>query len=229
MKNTHLLSPEIFFTISGSGLEKLFAGKKWVWQGIEDLNHFLKSVLSFTQSFQFPQGVYVVNPEQVFIGDETVVEPGAYIEGPCYIGKRCRIRHGAYIRGGAWIGDGCTVGHDTEIKHSILFPGASAPHFNYVGDSILGNKANLGAGVKCANLRLDRKTIKVTVEEQRSDTGLIKLGAIIGDNAQIGCNTVTNPGTFLGRGVICHPCLSISGYVPANATIKSTNSILIEE
>lgn len=223
--NNHPLSAHSFFSLEGSGLEELFQHKEWVWQALIDLESFLDKQIQKAPRSSFPSHAYIVNPEKVRIGSGTVIEPGAYIEGPCYIGKDCIIRHGAYIRKGSWIGDRCVVGHATEIKHSILFPRSAAPHFNYVGDSILGPGANLGAGVKCANVRLDKKTIKVRVEGKRYDTGMIKLGAIIGENVRLGCNAVTNPGTFLGRDSGCYPCIHIGGYVPSNTILKN-NRIL---
>jgi NDP-sugar pyrophosphorylase family protein len=131
------------------------------------------------------------------------------------------IRHGAYLRGGVICGDGCQIGHSAEIKHAILLDGACATHFVYVGDSILGNGVNLGAGVKCANLRLDRREVSVDVDGQRVKTGLKKLGCIVGDRVQIGCNSVLNPGTLVGRECLAYPLSQLSGWVPTRSQISA--------
>ena len=167
-----------------------------------------------------PASAFLVNPELISIGKGTVVEPGAYIAGPCIIGQNCQVRNGAYIRGNVIIGDDCVVGHATEIKGSILLNRVCASHFNYVGDSILGNDVNLGAGLVCANLRLDRQKVSIHYKNQKIPTPLKKLGAIVGDGSQLGCNSVLNPGTVLGKKVFCSPCLNISGYIPGGSFIK---------
>ncbi|MBP9841402.1 MAG: UDP-N-acetylglucosamine diphosphorylase [Simkaniaceae bacterium] len=176
----------------------------------------LIQLLSYLQSF--PLGkiegtissqAILINPHLIFIGENSLVEGGAYIEGPCYIGKECVIRHGAYIRGGALIGDRAVVGHSTEIKHSILLEDAKAPHFNYVGDSIIGQRSNLGAGAITANLRLDKGLVRVSGLE----TPLRKLGVLMGDDVQVGCNVVMNPGTVIRKNTIIPPCQAIKGVI----------------
>jgi NDP-sugar pyrophosphorylase family protein len=176
-----------------------------------------------------PPGVHLVHPELISIGEGTVIEPGSMIQGPCIIGDRCTIAHGAYIRKHVITGHGCVIGHSAEIKHSILLNKASVTHFSYVGDSIIGNRANLGAGVKCANLRLDRAEITVRFENTHLKSGLKKFGAIIGDDVQIGCNSVLNPGTIIGKGTICHPLINIGGYVPPYSSVRSSREIHIEK
>ena len=132
------------------------------------------------------------------IGKGVLIEPGAYIKSPTIIGDQTEVRHGAYIRGDCLIGANCVVGHVTEVKHSIFMNGAKAGHFAYLGDSILGNQVNLGAGTKLANLRFIKGEIIINSSDGPIKTGLRKLGAILGDGVQTGCNTVTNPGTLLG-------------------------------
>ncbi len=156
---------------------------------------------------------YLINPTQITIGKNTVVEPGAYIEGPCIIGEHCQIRQGAYIRGYVVTGNHCVIGHASEVKNSILLNHALAAHFNYVGDSILGNHTNLGAGTKLANLRLDRKEISVLWKGERISTFLKKFGALLGDYAQTGCNTVANPGTLMLPKALSLPCQAIQGVI----------------
>ena len=157
----------------------------------------------------------------VFIGEGTVVEDGAMIIGPAIIGKNCKIRHNAYLRENVIIGDGCVVGNSTEIKNSLLFNGAQAPHFNYVGDSILGHQAHLGAGVKISNYKLFPGNIEVELEGQPFDTGLRKFGALLGDGVEVGCNAVLNPGSIIGRGGVIYPNVFWRGILPANMIAKN--------
>ena len=161
-----------------------------------------------------------MHPELIAIGEGTIVEAGAYIRGPCVIGKNCHIRHGAYIRGNVLIGDNCIVGHTTELKSAILLNHARAAHFAFVGDSILGNDVNLGAGVKCANLRLDNQPVSVPFKDSLLSTGMRKLGAIIGDEVQLGCNVVVNPGTVIGKRTKCFPSLNIGGTIPEDRLVR---------
>ena len=147
----------------------------------------------------------------IFIGPGTVVEPGALIKGPTIVGGYCEIRQGAYLRGNCLVGDRCVVGHTTEMKHSVMLHGAKAGHFAYIGDSILGNRTNLGAGTKLANLKIVPTEVSVKINDKIHDTGLRKFGAIIGDDTETGCNSVTNPGTLLGRRCLVYPGISVRG------------------
>jgi UDP-N-acetylglucosamine diphosphorylase / glucose-1-phosphate thymidylyltransferase / UDP-N-acetylgalactosamine diphosphorylase / glucosamine-1-phosphate N-acetyltransferase / galactosamine-1-phosphate N-acetyltransferase len=219
---------EQFFSLSECAHASLFEGCRYPWEALARLQAYLKSLVLGKIEIEIPSTVYLVNPELISIGEGTVIEPGAYIEGPCFIGKNCMIRHGAYIRGDVIAGNHCVIGHDTELKHSILLNRAAAAHFNYVGDSILGNGSNLGAGVKCANLRLDHQPVCVFFEGERIKTSLTKLGAIVGDGAQVGCNCVINPGTILGKNSFCFPCLNVYGYVPENGKVKPATKNIVE-
>ena len=159
--------------------------------------------------------------EQVFIGEGTVLEDGVMIKGPAIIGANCQIRHNAYMRENVIIGDNCMVGNSTEIKNSLLFNNAQAPHFNYVGDSVLGCKAHLGAGVKISNFTLFGTTIAVELEGASFDTGLRKFGALLGDGCEIGCNAVLNPGSIIGRGSIIYPNVAWRGVLPEQMIVKN--------
>ncbi len=153
--------------------------------------------------------------DKIIIGPGTVVEPGALIKGPTVIGRDCEIRQGAYVRGNCLVGNKCVIGHATEIKGSIMLDGAKAAHFAYVGDSILGNAVNLGAGTRLANLRMIPGSIVITHERKRYKTGRRKLGAVIGDGTETGCNSVTSPGTLLGPSSIVYAGLTVpAGYYP---------------
>ncbi len=145
----------------------------------------------------------------VEIGRGVVIESSAYINGPTVIMDGTEVRQGAYVRGDCFFGRSCVVGHTTEVKHSIFLDGAKAGHFAYIGDSILGNGVNLGAGTKLANLRLDGRNIVLNIDGKRFDTGRRKIGAILGDGVQTGCNSVTNPGTLLGQGSLVAPNSSV--------------------
>jgi NDP-sugar pyrophosphorylase family protein len=213
---------ENFFDLRDFPHKELFIGT-YVWEALIHLHDYLKRQKLGQIEIELPSSAYLIDGSLVSIGKGTIVEPGAYIQGPCIIGEDCQIRHGAYIRGGVVTGRGCVIGHDTEIKNSILLNEAHAAHFNYVGDSILGNRVNLGAGVKCANLRLDRETVLAVAHGEKISTELKKLGAIIGDDTQIGCNSVTNPGTFLGKKSLCRPCLNIGGYFSDSSMVKNSN------
>lgn len=223
-----------FFAKNLFDLEKyahasLFENIEYVWEALEHLEEYLGKFSLGKIETVIPKGAFLIEPEKISIGTGTVIEPGAYIQGPCIIGANCQIRHGAYIRGNVVIGDGCVIGHNTEIKHSILLDNACAAHFNYVGDSILGNGVNLGAGVKCANLRLDALPISILLNGQKIATRLNKLGLVAGDGAQLGCNAVANPGTILGKNAFCHPCVNIQGAIPSRAIVKHSTPIIIEE
>ena len=158
------------------------------------------------------------------IGKSVIIEPGALIKGPTIIGNYTEIRQGAYIRGWSIFGSKCVIGHTTEVKHSIFLDNAKAGHFAYIGDSILGNNVNLGAGTKLANLPFASKTIAIPTKNEKIkkiDTGLRKLGAILGDNVQTGCNSVTNPGVLLGRDSFILPTCSVApGYYPKHSIIR---------
>src|SRR5690606_26397504 len=135
--------------------------------------------------------------ENVYVGPGVVIEPGAFVQGPTILGEGTVVRHGAYVRGSCVIGKGCVIGHATELKRVIMLDGAQAPHFNYVGDSILGRRVNLGAGTRLSNFKNDGSVITVKVGDERVSTGMRKLGAIVGDDVKTGCNSVLSPGTLI--------------------------------
>jgi NDP-sugar pyrophosphorylase family protein len=210
----------LFFDLKNFTHAALFEKCTYPWEALASLSSYIKKQKLGKIETEIPEGVFLTNASEISIGEGTVIEPGVSIQGPCVIGKNCVVRQGAYLRGNIITGDGCVLGHASEIKHAIFFNESAAPHFNYVGDSILGNRVNLGAGVVCANLRLDHALIHVHFEGKKIPTSLKKLGAIIGDGAQVGCHCVINPGTLLGKNCRCFPCLNIHGYVPAAATVK---------
>jgi NDP-sugar pyrophosphorylase family protein len=157
-----------------------------------------------------PSGFFT-RGEGIIVDASAVVEAGASLVGPCYIGPRAVVRSGAYVREYSWICADAVVGHATEVKHSILLPGAKAPHFNYVGDSILGREVNLGAGTKLSNLRNDGGEVHLRINGQRVPSGLRKFGALLGEGCALGCNSVTNPGVVLGCNSVVWPNVTVTG------------------
>lgn len=207
------LTPQSLFSLENYSHAALFDGCSFAWEGLDKLLDYLSQQKLGEIEVEIPSSVVLVNPHLISIGKGCVIEPGVMIQGPCVIGEGCTIRHGAYLRGGVVLGKGCVVGHNTEVKHSIFLDRAAAPHFNYVGDSILGNDVNLGAGVKCANVRLDRLPVRIRAFGQVFETGLKKCGALIGDGSQLGCNSVANPGTIFSKNSTCLPCQNVGGYI----------------
>jgi UDP-N-acetylglucosamine diphosphorylase / glucose-1-phosphate thymidylyltransferase / UDP-N-acetylgalactosamine diphosphorylase / glucosamine-1-phosphate N-acetyltransferase / galactosamine-1-phosphate N-acetyltransferase len=215
------------FDLSETEHGALFEGCTHAWEALARLEQYLKSEIRPRLQNRC-DGVAWIGP-QVVIGEGTEVEDGVMIKGPAIIGRGCRIRHNAYIREQVIVGDDCVVGNSSELKHSVLFNRAQVPHFNYVGDSILGHRAHLGAGVKISNLKLSAGTVQVEHEGVRIDTGLRKLGALIGDGCDVGCNAVLNPGSILGRGSIVYPNVSWRGVLRAGQIAKNRSVIEVIE
>jgi NDP-sugar pyrophosphorylase family protein len=165
-------------------------------------------------------GYYTEVAREVWIGSGTTIAATASISGPAVFGSGCVIRHSAFVRGRVLAGDDCVIGNSTELKNCILFDEVQVPHFNYVGDSILGYRTHLGAGVILSNVRLDHGTVVIRAGEVRIDSGLPKLGALIGDDVEVGCNTVCNPGTIIGRGAVIYPLSIVGGVVERGAIVK---------
>ncbi len=186
------------------------------WEWLKQIGAALKGVSFPATSRVLPPGVHVEGA--VFIAPSVKLPPHATIIGPAWIGAGTEIRPGAYIRGNVIVGANCVLGNSCEFKNCLLMDGVQVPHFSYVGDSVLGNGAHLGAGVILSNLRLDQQTISVRLPEGVVDTGLRKFGAILGDKAEVGCNAVLQPGTILGKRALVMPTVAFAGYLP-DATI----------
>ena len=154
--------------------------------------------------------------------------PTAYINGPCIIDEDAEVRHCAFIRGNAIVGKGAVVGNSTELKNVILFNKVQVPHYNYVGDSILGFKAHMGAGSITSNVKSDKTLVTVKSEYGNIETGLKKMGAMLGDNVEVGCNSVLNPGTILGRGAQVYPTSCVRGFIPANSIYKKQGEVVLK-
>ena len=214
-----MFKPAELFDLKQTEHAKIFDGSEFAWDALKKIAGHISANLRPRQRHRCEGRSFI--GEEVFIGEGTVVEEGAMIKGPAIIGKNCQIRHNAYLRENVIIGDDCVVGNSTEIKNALLFNHAVAPHFNYVGDSILGFRAHLGAGVKISNFKLTPGNIFIEIDGSPFDTGLRKFGAMIGDNAEIGCNAVLNPGSIIGRGSIIYPNANWRGILPANMIVKN--------
>lgn len=216
------IAPECFFDLSRTKHRPLFDGKRYVWDTLKVLENYVRDNARRDIRGQVSQGAWVLG--EVVVGEGTRIEPGAVIVGPAIIGDGCEIRSHAYIRPFVIVGDDAIVGHACEVKSSYLFPESQVPHFAYVGDSILGYRAHFGAGVKTANVKINNEPIDVTIHGRRIATGLEKFGAILGDWAEVGCNSVLNPGTLIGPRTLAVSNLSLRGFYPANSFIKFEGS-----
>ena len=218
-----IVFPEALFDLERFEHRDLFDGGIYVWEALRRLEEYVTGrvkELSSSSGALVMQGAVVGG--DVILGENVVVEPHAYVKGPAIIGDGTEIRHGAYVRDYSVIGRNCIIGHSTEVKHSILMDGVSAGHWNYIGDSILGFDVNLGAGTILSNKKIVKTEITVRdLEGNRYVSGQQKLGAIIGDSTQVGCNTVLNPGALLGKRCMVYPLVSARGTHPNNQLIKS--------
>ena len=214
-----MFKPADLFDLKQTEHAALFDGCEFAWEALKKISAYVATHVRPSLHNRCEGEAYI--GEKVFIGEGTVIEDGAMIKGPAIIGRNCQIRHNAYIRDQVIIGDDCVVGNSTEIKNALLFNGAVAPHFNYVGDSILGHKAHLGAGVVLSNFKSLSGNITVEMDGKPFDTGLRKFGALLGDGAEVGCNSVLNPGSIIGRGSVIYPGMNWRGILPANMIAKN--------
>jgi len=218
-----IFAPADYLDLKQTDHAALFHGVVHAWEILPRLAQYLEEQV-VPANFGRLVGEPIIG-DQVFIGRGTVVEPGAYIKGPAWIGPNCQIRHGAYIRENVIVGADCVIGNSSEIKNSFLFNGCQVPHFNYVGDSILGAKVHLAAGVILSNLKLSGDFISVRSGDEILSTGLRKFGALVGDAAEVGCNAVLNPGSILGRRSLIYASVSWRGVLPANSIAKTADKI----
>ena len=210
---------ESLFDLNECYEKAIFDGIKYPWEILPKIKAFL---VEFSKSLP---GDFERIAEFVWVGKGTTIEKTALIKGPAIIGYDCEIRQCAYIRENVIVGNGAVVGNSTEIKNSLLFNKVQVPHFNYVGDSVLGYKAHFGAGVICSNLKSNGSNVKVKYGIESIETGLRKFGAIVGDHAEVGCNSVLNPGTVIGKNSVIYPLTPARGYIPENHILKS-NGVL---
>lgn len=201
-------------------IKDLFTNAEYPWEALDRIGEYIASIYDD----MITRGYREIKPG-VLVGKGTVIAESAYIEAPAIIGPNSEIRHCAFIRGNVITGEGCVIGNSTEVKNSILFNNVQAPHFNYVGDSILGNRSHLGAGAVCSNVRQDKSNITIKTEPPIT-TNRRKLGAIICDDVEIGCGAVINPGSIICHSSRVYPLTSVRGVINANCIAKSSDNIV---
>jgi NDP-sugar pyrophosphorylase family protein len=214
-----MFKPADLFDLSQTTHAAVFDGVEFAWEALKRIQPHIEANLKPALHNRCEGTAFI--SDMVFIGEGTVIEDGVMIKGPAIIGRNCQIRHNAYIRENVIIGDGCIVGNACELKNVLLFNQSQVTHFNYLGDSILGHKAHVGAGVIASNLKSLPGNVTVQMDGKPFDTGLRKFGALVGDGAEVGCNTVLNPGSIIGRGAIIYPGVNWRGYLPANNIAKN--------
>ncbi len=216
MKNT-----DMFADLTATLAERLFAGTTYPWEVLPQIKAFVRAL-----GPQLSPEEYDHPSEEVWIHKSAVLYPNTYIAGPSIIGEGTEVRPGAFIRGSALVGRGCVVGNSTELKNCILFDKVQVPHYNYVGDSILGHYAHMGAGAICSNVKSDKSLVVVRLGGVVHETGLKKFGAILGDHVEVGCNSVLNPGTIIGPRASVYPLSRVRGVVGAGRIFKSQDDIV---
>lgn len=214
-----MFAPSDLFDLSQTEHAAIFDGCKFAWDALKRIKEYVSANVRPELKNKCEGRAFI--GKNVFIGEGTVVEDGVMIKGPAIIGRNCQIRHNAYVREDVIIGDDCVVGNACEFKNVLLFNNVQVPHFSYVGDSIFGYKAHLGAGVKISNVKLVPGNVTVEMDGAPFDTGLRKFGALLGDNTDVGCNSVLNPGTIVGRGSVIYPNTNWRGILPANHIVKN--------
>ncbi|MFB6291419.1 MAG: UDP-N-acetylglucosamine diphosphorylase [Candidatus Bipolaricaulia bacterium] len=227
MRENH---PEItdFFDLTKTDYSSYYRGLEYPWEIIEKIADVVEDNLDPERSSgDISAGAKI--GKEVEIGAGTFVESGAIIKGPAIIGNNCEIRSGAYIRSNVVIGDRAVIGHSTEVKRSLIHEEAEIPHFSYVGDSVIGWGGHLGAGVKVSNLKVNRKPVVVHLPGRDVETGLRKFGCLLGDKAEIGCNSVLNPGTLVGKRTLATANVSLAGYYPPDSFVKLNQNLEVME
>ena len=199
----------------------LFEGLTYPWEALPKISAFIKELGKTLSADDYDQ-----KGEDIWIAKTAKVAPTASITGPCIIGKDAEVRHCAFIRGNAIVGEGAVVGNSTELKNVVLFNKVQVPHYNYVGDSILGYKSHMGAGSITSNVKSDKTLVCVNVNGTKMETGLKKFGAMIGDNVEVGCGSILNPGTVIGRESNIYPLSSVRGFVTPNSIYKKQGEVV---
>ena len=214
-KSTELLD------LSKTVAAELFEGCEYPWQVLGNIKSFIAAL-----GEKLPTDKFDKAGENIWIAKSAKVFPSAYIAGPCIIDEEAEVRHCAFIRGSVIVGKNCVVGNSTELKNAVLFDNVQVPHYNYVGDSVLGYKAHMGAGSITSNVKSDKTLVSVRCGDEKIETGLKKFGAILGDFVEVGCNSVLNPGTVVGRNSNIYPLSSVRGTVPERSIFKASDNIV---
>ncbi len=209
------------FDLNETIAAELFDGLTYPWEALPKIGDFIRKL-----GATLPEEDYEKVGEDVWIARSATVFDSAYIHGPAIIGKNAEVRQCAFIRGNALVGEGAVVGNSTELKNVVLFNKVQVPHYNYVGDSILGYKAHMGAGSITSNVKSDKKLVKVHTPEGDIETGIKKFGAMVGDNVEVGCGSILNPGTVVGRESNIYPLSSVRGVVPERSIYKRQGEVV---
>ncbi len=210
------------FNCKSPYLKDFFEVNQFPWQMLSQIGEMIM------QMQKMNEGEFRMISDGVMVSDGVRIHESAVIVPPAVIGRGTEIRCGAFLRGNVIIGEGCVIGNSTELKNCILLDGVQVPHYNYVGDSILGNKAHLGAGSVCSNLKSDGRAVVIRADTEY-ETGMRKVGAFLGDGADIGCGCVLNPGTVVGRNTSAYPLTSLRGVYPGNSIIKKTDVVVLKD
>lgn len=211
------------YTLSETIAASIFDNAVYPWEVLTDIKDFIMEL-----GKSLPEDKFEKRGDNIWIAKSATIAPTACLNGPLIIDEEAEIRHCAFIRGSAIVGKKCVVGNSTELKNVILFNNVQVPHYNYVGDSILGYKAHMGAGSITSNVKSD-KTLVIVKSDDKIETGLKKFGAMLGDNVEVGCNSVLNPGTVIGPGSNIYPLSSVRGLIPANSIYKDVQHIVCKK
>ncbi len=198
----------------------IFDGLEYPWQALPKISDFIIKIGPTLSADEYDR-----IGDDIWVAKTADVMPSAYLHGPLIIGPETQVRHCAFIRGSAIIGRGCVIGNSSELKNCIIFDNAQVPHYNYIGDSILGYRSHLGAGAKTSNLKSDKSNVCVRAEDEIIETGMKKFGAIVGDNVEVGCNTILNPGSVIGRNTTIYPLSMVRGFVAHDSIYKKQGEI----
>ncbi len=221
MKGGKSMKTAELYDLSHTLARPLLEKYEYPWEALGEIKNF---IIELGKTLDTEK--YDMVSENVWIAKSAKVFPSAYLAAPCIIGENTEVRHCAFIRGSVLVGDNCVVGNSTEVKNSIIFDNVQVPHYNYVGDSVLGYKSHLGAGAITSNVKSDKTPVSVKTADGKVETGLKKFGAMVGDGTEVGCNSVLCPGTVLGKNCTVYPLSRVRGYIPANRIFKSEKSIV---
>ncbi len=217
------LTVKQLYTLSHTLAAPLLEAVDYPWEVLPKIGEFVRRL-----GESLPQEEYRCVDKDVWIAVSASIAPSATIKGPCIIGPETEVRPGAFLRGNILVGSGCVIGNSTELKNVIIFDSVQVPHYNYVGDSVLGYKSHMGAGAITSNVKSDKSLVTVHSPEGNIETGLKKFGAMLGDFVEVGCNSVLNPGTVIGRESNIYPLSCVRGFVPSRSIFK-TGGVIVEK